>query len=224
MTIKTAMILSAGRGERMGQLTQNKPKPLLKCRKKTLLEWHLEKLSDAGFTDVIINVSYLASQIEDYVGDGAKWNINITISREDPILETAGGIKKALSLINPQIFVVINADIFTEFDYKKLVEAELLKDIDAHLYLTENPTHNRDGDFTLNKEGFLRARTSQAKTFTGIGVYKKLFFDEVPINSYAKLAPLINRGIKKNIITGELLNSFWTDVGTPERLNSLNEL
>ena len=110
------MILSAGRGERMGQLTQNKPKPLLKCRKKTLLEWHLEKLSDAGFTDVIINVSYLASQIEDYVGDGAKWNINITISREDPILETAGGIKKALSLINPQIFVVINADIFTEFD------------------------------------------------------------------------------------------------------------
>ena len=224
MTTRTAMILAAGRGERMGWLTENKPKPLLKCRGKTLIERHLEGLSNAGFSDVIINTSYLSSQIEDYVGDGLKWNLKVLFSKENPILETAGGIKKAIPLINSDVFAVINADIFTEFDYKRLLKAEFPKHIYGYLFLTDNPEHNPSGDFTLNKNGFLQTRTAEARTFSGIAIYRKAFFSEVTPNTYLKLAPFLNEAIKKNLIKGEFLNSIWTDVGTPERLNSLNEL
>lgn len=224
MNFKTAMILAAGRGERMGSLTQQTPKPLLKCKGKTLIERHLENLSAAGFTDVVINVSYLSAQIENFVGNGSNWNINVVFSNEDPVLETAGGIKKALPLIKSEIFAVINADIFTEFNYANILNVKLPIHIDAHLFLTDNPDHNPLGDFVLNNSGILELKKNGAKTFSGIAIYKKNFFDEISVNSYQKLAPLLNKAIKKNIISGTLLNSKWVDVGTPERLNSLNEL
>tara|TARA_B100000035_G_scaffold210907_2_gene180610 strand:+ start:4629 stop:5303 length:675 start_codon:yes stop_codon:yes gene_type:complete len=224
MNSKTAMLLAAGKGERMGMLTQQTPKPLLKCRGKTLIERHLENLSIAGFTDVVINVSYLSSQIVNFVGNGSNWNLNVLFSKEDQVLETAGGIKKALTLIKSDTFAVINADIFTEFNYANIFNFKLSDNINAHLYLTDNPSHNPKGDFYLNKSGFLELKKSEAKTFSGIAVYRKIFFDEIAANTYLKLAPFLNEAIEKRLISGSLLNSKWFDVGTPERLNSLNEL
>ena len=224
MNSKTAMLLAAGRGERMGKLTQHTPKPLLKCKGKTLIERHLENLSSAGFTDVVINISYLSSQIEDFVGNGSNWNLNVHFSKEDPVLETAGGIKKALPLIKSDLFPVINADIFTEFNYANILNIKLPDSINAYLYLTDNPEHNPKGDFYLNKLGFLELKKNEAKTFSGIAIYRKIFFDEISANTFLKLAPFLNKAIEKKLITGGLLNSRWVDVGTPERLNSLNEL
>ena len=224
MNFKTAMLLAAGRGHRMGKLTQYTPKPLLRCKGKTLIERHLENLSSAGFTDVVINISYLSSQIEDFVGNGSNWNLNVHFSKEDPVLETAGGIKKALPLIKSDLFPVINADIFTEFNYANILNIKLPDCINAYLYLTDNPEHNPKGDFYLNKLGFLELKKNEAKTFSGIAIYRKIFFDEISANTFLKLAPFLNKAIEKKLITGGLLNSRWVDVGTPERLNSLNEL
>lgn len=224
MNSRTAMLLAAGRGERMGKLTQHTPKPLLKFKGKTLIERHLENLSSAGFTDVVINVSYLSSQIEDFVGNGSNWNLNVLFSNEDPVLETAGGIKKALPLIKSELFAVINADIFTEFNYANIYNVKILDHVNAHLYLTDNPAHNLNGDFYLNKFGFLELKKSGAKTFSGIAIYRKIFFDEISANTYFKLAPFLYKAIEKKLISGDLLNSKWADIGTPERLNSLNEL
>ena len=224
MNSRTAMLLAAGRGERMGKLTQHTPKPLLKFKGKTLIERHLENLSSAGFTDVVINVSYLSSQIEDFVGNGSNWNLNVLFSNEDPVLETAGGIKKALPLIKSELFAVINADIFTEFNYANIYNVKILDHVNAHLYLTDNPAHNPNGDFYLNKFGFLELKKSEAKTFSGIGIYRKIFFDEISANTYLKLAPFLYKAIEKKLISGDLLNSKWVDIGTPERLNSLNHL
>ena len=224
MNSKIAMLLAAGRGERMGKLTQHTPKPLLKFKGKTLIERHLENLSSAGFTDVVINVSYLSSQIEDFVGNGSNWNLNVLFSNEDPVLETAGGIKKALPLIKSELFAVINTDIFTEFNYANICNVKISDHVNAHLYLTDNPAHNPNGDFYLNKFGFLELKKSEAKTFSGIAIYRKIFFDEISANTYLKLAPFLYKAIEKKLISGELLNSKWADIGTPERLNSLNEL
>jgi MurNAc alpha-1-phosphate uridylyltransferase len=224
MNSRTAMLLAAGRGERMGKLTQHTPKPLLKFKGKTLIERHLENLSSAGFTDVVINVSYLSSQIEDFVGNGSNWNLNVLFSNEDPVLETAGGIKKALPLIKSELFAVINADIFTEFNYANIYNVKISDHVNAHLYLIDNPAHNPNGDFYLNKFGFLELKKSEAKTFSGIAIYRKIFFDEISANTYLKLAPFLYKAIEKKLISGELLNSKWADIGTPERLNSLNEL
>ena len=224
MNSKTAMLLAAGRGERMGKLTQHTPKPLLKCKGKTLIERHLENLSSSGFTDVVINISYLSSQIEDFVGNGSNWNLNVHFSKEDPVLETAGGIKKALPLIKSDLFPVINAVIFTEFNYANILNIKLPDSINAYLYLTDNPEHNPKGDFYLNKLGFLELKKNEAKTFSGIAIYRKIFFDEISANTYLKLAPFLKKAVEKKLISGDLLNSKWVDVGTPERLNSLNEL
>ena len=224
MTIRTAMILAAGRGERMGQLTKNTPKPLLNFKGKTLLERHLENLSDAGFVDVVINISYLSSQIEDFVGNGSNWNLNVFFSKENPVLETAGGIKKAIPLIKSEDFIVINADIYTDFNYARLLKVKLPEHINAHLFLTDNPKHNSKGDFFLNKDGFLEINKTRAKTFSGIAIYKKLFFAGITPNKYLKLTPFLNKAANNKLLTGEVLNSIWLDVGTPERLNSRNEL
>ena len=139
----------------MGYLTKNIPKPLIKVRGKSLIEWHLEKLSAAGFKDIVINIHYLPKIIKEFVGDGSKWRLNATFSEENPILETAGGIKNAISILGREPFAVINADIFSNFDYVKLKLIELNNSSDGHLVLVRNPEHNQSGDFGLLDNNFL---------------------------------------------------------------------
>ena len=160
------MILAAGRGERMGELTKETPKPLIRVKEKPLIEWHLEKLSISGFQDIVINVCYLPEMIKDFVGDGSKWQVNITYSEEDPVLETAGGIKNALSFLGKEPFAVINADIYSNFDYAKLRSINLNNNSDGYLVLVENPDHNQSGDFGILEDNYLALNSETLYTFS----------------------------------------------------------
>jgi MurNAc alpha-1-phosphate uridylyltransferase len=217
-----AMILAAGRGERMGELTREIPKPLISARGKPLIEWHLEKLSTTGFKDIVINVCYLPEIIKDFVGDGSKWKLNVTYSEENPILETAGGIKNALSLLGEEPFAVINADIFSNFDYAKLQLINLNNTSDGYLVLVRNPEHNQAGDFGLLDNNCLAVNSDILYTFSGIAVYHPRFFNELELGIKMQLLPLLNSSISHSLIKGELFEGVWSDIGTPERLKILN--
>jgi MurNAc alpha-1-phosphate uridylyltransferase len=217
-----AMILAAGRGERMGVLTKDIPKPLISARGKPLIEWHLEKLSTTGFKDIVINVCYLPEIIKDFVGDGSKWKLNVTYSEENPILETAGGIKNALSLLGQEPFAVINADIFSNFDYANLQLINLNNTSDGHLVLVRNPEHNQAGDFGLLDNNCLAVNSDILYTFSGIAVYHPRFFNELELGIKMQLLPLLNSSISHSLIKGELFEGVWSDIGTPERLKILN--
>jgi MurNAc alpha-1-phosphate uridylyltransferase len=217
-----AMILAAGRGERMGELTREIPKPLIKARGKPLIEWHLEKLSTTGFKDIVINVCYLPEIIKDFVGDGSKWKLNVTYSEENPILETAGGIKNALSLLGEEPFAVINADIFSNFDYAKLQLINLNNTSDGYLVLVKNPEHNQAGDFGLLDNNCLAVNSDILYTFSGIAVYHPRFFNELELGIKIQLLPLLKSAISHSLIKGELFEGVWSDIGTPERLKILN--
>ena len=216
------MILAAGRGERMGELTREIPKPLISARGKPLIEWHLEKLSTTGFKDIVINVCYLPEIIKDFVGDGSKWKLNVTYSEENPILETAGGIKNALSLLGEEPFAVINADIFSNFDYAKLQLINLNNTSDGHLVLVRNPEHNQAGDFGLLDNNCLAVNSDILYTFSGIAVYHPRFFNELELGIKIQLPPLLKSAISHSLIKGELFEGVWSDIGTPERLKILN--
>ncbi|MFZ8943521.1 MAG: nucleotidyltransferase family protein [Methylophilaceae bacterium] len=221
MKNKTFMLLAAGRGNRMGDLTKNIPKPLLNFHGKPLIEWHLEKLKNLGMKDVVINIAYLSEKIKAHIGDGSKWNLNVIFSEEKPVLETAGGIKFALDLIPSDPFVVINSDIFTEYNYKKLNDFDLPKNKEAFLCLVKNPEHNLKGDFTLDFMGNVIMKVNEdTKTFSGMGVYRKSFFKDVKNNSFYKLSSLLETQIRKKNVCGCLINDLWLDIGTPERLIS----
>ena len=216
------MILAAGRGERMGNLTQNCPKPLLKVKGRCLIDWHLIKLSEAGFKDVVINVAYLSKEIIEFVGDGSKWGLNISISEEEQALETAGGIKKANKYLGDEPFVVINADIFSDYNYKNLKNRSLQKKSIGHLVLVNNPEHNPKGDFGIMDDGILTMNSERPLTFSGIAIYDPKFFSELAEGNKIKLAPILEIAINKKCIQGELFEGLWSDVGTPERLNMIN--
>ena len=201
------MILAAGRGERMGGLTKDNPKPLIKVRGKPLIEWHLEKLSATGFKDVVINVCYLPQIIKNFVGDGSTWQLNVTYSEENPILETAGGIKKALPLLGNDSFAVINADIFSNFDYAKLRLINLNNSSDGYLILVRNPEHNQAGDFGFLGNDYLTFNSNIMYTFSGIAVYHPRFFIEMEVGVKMQLLPLLKESISKSLIKGELFNS-----------------
>lgn len=218
-----AMILSAGRGLRMGYLTKNIPKPLIKVRGKSLIEWHLEKLSAAGFKDIVINVHYLPKIIKEFVGDGSKWRLNVTFSEENPILETAGGIKNAISILGREPFAVINADIFSNFDYVKLKLIELNNSSDGHLVLVRNPEHNQSGDFGLLDNNCLAVNSDILYTFSGIAVYHPRFFNGIESGIKMQLLPLLKSSISKSLIKGELFEGMWSDIGTPKRLEIINK-
>ncbi len=217
-----AMILAAGRGKRMGNLTQNCPKPLLKVKGRCLIDWHLSKLYEAGFKDVVINVSYLSKEIIEFVGDGSNWKLNISISEEIEALETAGGIKKAIKYLGNEPFAAINADIFSNYDYKNLTIRSLYNRSIGHLVLVNNPEHNPEGDFGLLDDGALTMNSSRLLTFSGIAIYDPKFFSELLEGSKIKLSPILEIAINKNYIQGELFDGLWSDVGTPERLNMIN--
>ena len=215
------MILAAGRGERMRPLTDVTPKPLLQAGSHRLIEYHLINLAEAGFTDVVINVAWLGQQIIDEIGNGEKYNINITYSNEgDQALETGGGIYNALPLLGDEPFLVINGDVWTDYPFEKL-RSFPLKD-KAHLILINNPEHNPAGDFALSNGRLLNDENNRF-TFSGIGIYSKEFFTTSSDGKYP-LAPMIRQYIDSNEISGEVYDGRWIDIGTPQRLESLIEL
>ncbi len=215
-----AMILAAGRGERMRPLTDILPKPLLEVHEKPLIVWHLEKLSEAGFEDIIINIAHLGYEISETLGDGSAWGVNIIYSDEQKsgALESAGGIVKALPLLGDEPFLVINGDVFCDYDFD--ANFELGSNL-AHLILVPNPQHNKNGDFGLKNACVLNQDDIQY-TFSGIGYYNPKLFKGLEIKKMA-LAPLLRAEIENKNISGELFSGVWHDIGTPQRLKEINE-
>ena len=213
-----AMILAAGRGERMRPLTDHTPKPLLQAGKYRLIEYHLHNLANAGFKDVVINVAWLGQQIMDFLGDGIQYGLHIDYSNEgDSALETGGGIFKALPLLGDDPFLVINGDIFTDYPYSRL--NNIIPEGMAHLVLVNNPEHNPQGDFFLHNNQLVSDGNNKY-TFSGIGVYKKEFFQQERAGEFP-LAPIIRRYIEQGLIDGELYEGEWKDIGNIERLEEL---
>ena len=227
-----AMILAAGRGERMLPLTKETPKPLLEVAGVTLLERHLQRLADAGFGEVVINVSHLAEQIASFCGDGSRWGLSISISREREPLETAGGIAHALPLLKDEPFLVVNGDIYTDFPFEQLKDLTPIE-AGAHLVLVPNPPHHPEGDFSLtgvahnqiepSAFGLSMASSGDAAlTYSGIGVFTPRMFEHVPEEIYP-LRPILERACAESLVTGQRYEGQWEDIGTPERLNALNQ-
>ncbi len=214
-----AMILAAGRGERMRPLTDNTPKPLLQAAGKPLIEYTIKQLVKAGFTEIVINHAHLGQQIEERLGNGNQLGAKIHYSPEgEQALETAGGIIKALPLLDKEVFLVVNGDIATDFDFTDLKNRPV--DL-AHLVLVDNPEHHPDGDFGLDNSGHVIANTSKQFTFSGIGLYRAELFYNIPAGS-CKLGPLLRQEIANGRVSGQKLNGFWMDIGTPERLQELD--
>ncbi len=213
-----SMILAAGSGTRMKPLTDTTPKPLLKVGGIPLIVWHIERLAHDGYTDIVINIAHLGYQIPEALGDGSEWGVNITYSdeQEEGGLETAGGIIKALPLLGDEAFLVLNGDIWTDYDFQD--HRKLAEGILAHLVLVPNPEHNPEGDFALVNNKVVDAKSY---TFSGIGYYSPKLFEGVPYGKSA-LAPLLRAAMKEGKVTGELYEGEWLDIGTPERLKLLN--
>lgn len=218
------MILAAGRGERMRPLTDSCPKPLLRVGGKALIEWHLERLARTGFRQIIINHAHLGSMLEQALGDGSRWGLNIAWSREADALETAGGIAQALPLLGSDPFLVVNGDIWCDFDFgrARTIAAQLLAgDLDAWCVLVDNPPQHPRGDFGLDS-GRLLAEASRRFTFSGIGVYRPSLFGQLVRGQPAPLAPLLREAITRGAAGAERHAGRWVDVGTPQRLTELD--
>lgn len=218
-----AIILAAGRGERLRPLTDTTPKPLLAAGGKPLIVWHVEKLAAAGFTQIVINHAHLGTLIEAALGDGGRFGIAIAYSHEAEALESAGGIAYALQLLGPAPFAAINADVFSDYDYARLPHAlELLSQTGpiAHLVLVDNPEHHPAGDFALR--GGQAALDGALLTFSGIAAYRGEMFAGITRGAKAKLAPLLRERIAAGQVSGEHFRGRWHDVGTPQRLVDLN--
>ena len=214
-----AMILAAGRGERMRPLTDHTPKPLLLVGGKPLIVWHIERLAKAGFKEIVINHAHLGSQIESMLKDGSAWGVSIQYSPEASALETAGGIANALPLLGLDPFLVVNGDVFTEIDFAHLI----LNSHDlAHLVMVDNPPQHPQGDFALIGDRLISDGVSKL-TFSGIGVYHPDLFVSVKPGEAAKLAPLLKEAMNKGLAAGEHYQGLWHDIGTPERLNALDK-
>ena len=216
-----AMILAAGRGERMRPLTDHTPKPLLKAAGKPLIEYTIEALVCAGITDIVINLAHLGNQLKNYLGDGSQYQAHIQYSEEGETgLETAGGIKNALPLLGDSPFLVINGDIYCDFPLQSLVN----KPFDlAHLVLVNNPNHNPNGDFSLVNNHQITNIHGRSYTFSGIGIYHPdLFKSHLGIEQKLPLYPLLKEAIVNGQLSGEYYNGYWQDVGTPERLKQAN--
>jgi MurNAc alpha-1-phosphate uridylyltransferase len=214
-----AMILAAGRGERMRPLTDHTPKPLLQVGGKPLIVWHLERLAKAGFKQVVINHAHLGKQIEQALGSGSAWGLSIEYSAEIKALETAGGIANALPLLGDSPFLVVNGDVFTEINFGVL---QLVSPNLAHLVMVDNPPQHPDGDFALDS-GKITAWGSHKLTFSGVGVYHPALFVDVDRSQAAKLAPLLRSAMTEGLVTGDHYQGVWHDIGTPERLTFLDQ-
>lgn len=224
------MILAAGRGERMRPLTNTLPKPLLSVAGRPLIEWSIASLAHAGFSRIVINHAYLGEKIVDCLGDGSRWGVDILYSAEQSALETAGGIAHAMPVLGDAPFVVVNGDIWTDYDFTALrchgLDAGLL----AHLVLVDNPPQHPAGDFSLWGESTDDSQHqrvcetgAQRLTFSGIGCYHPHLFAGVSRTSPAPLAPLLRQAMARHQVSGEYFTGQWHDIGTPERLYELHD-
>jgi MurNAc alpha-1-phosphate uridylyltransferase len=228
-----ALIFAAGKGERMRPLTEHTPKPLLPVGGKPLIVWHLEKLAAMGVVEVVINTSWLAECFEPALGDGSRWSLRLHYSHEgaEP-LETGGGMLHALDLLGDAPFLVVNGDIWTDYDFARLPREPTGL---AHLLMVDNPPQHPHGDFALDAEGRVHSDGDSRLTYAGIGVYRPALLDnwrtiigeksganETPPRF--KIVPLLLDAMVRGLITGEHHAGAWTDVGTPERLNDLDRL
>lgn len=225
-----ALIFAAGLGERMRPLTDATPKPLLRVGGKPLIEWHLEKLAALGIRDVVVNTSWLADQFPATLGDGARWNLRLHYAYEgDTPLETGGGMWNALPLLGEAPFLLINGDVWTDYDFARLPRSPAGL---AHLVLVDPPPQAPRGDFALDGEGRVHPDGEHRLTYAGIGVYRPQLLDGwrdlIPtptlVNGKPKfpLAPLLRAHMAAGAISGEHYRGRWTDVGTPERLQRLD--
>jgi MurNAc alpha-1-phosphate uridylyltransferase len=216
-----AMILAAGKGERMRPLTLHTPKPLLPAAGVPLIEHQVRALMAAGYTELVINHAWLGEQIEAYLGDGARFGASIRYSPEGEPLETGGGIYKALPLLGEAPFAVVNGDVWARYDYSAL---RLPSGALAHLVMVDNPAHHPTGDFAL-AQGRLHELPApgQALTYSGIAVLAPALFDGCTQGAF-KLAPLLRRAMAEGRVTGEYFSGPWVDVGTPERLAQVEQL
>lgn len=227
-----AMILAAGRGERMRPLTDHTPKPLLEVGGKALIVWHIENLVAAGIAQLVINHAHLGAQIEAALGDGSRFGAQIRYSTETLALETAGGIAYARPWLNEEPFAVINGDIWCDYDFSRLPEhaanMQTRGDL-AHLILVDNPPQHPKGDFCLTGHRVTSFSTPVAApnpksllTFSGIGLYQPALFESIPRGAVAPLAPLLRAMIEQGKVSGEHHAGLWVDVGTPQRLAELD--
>ncbi len=213
-----AMILAAGRGKRMGKLTENRPKPLLKVGAKTLIEWQIKRLQDNGFEELVINVGYLGEQIRQYLGDGSRYGVKIAYSVEPQAgLETGGGVLQALPLLGDAPFLLTNADVFCDYPYWQLADKnpEYL-----HAVLVNNPAFKEKGDFAIKKR---RLQRGQDYTFAGISVLSPRLFAGCQAG-YFPIAPLFHHAIDNNRAGAEIFTGMWHDVGTAERLQQVEAI
>jgi len=215
----------------MRPLTDNLPKPLLKVGQYSLIERQIFNLASAGFTEIIINHAYLGTMIENALGSGQRYGVNIHYSPEKIVLETAGGIANAMHLLTnthkTKPFLVINGDIYGAFDYTSLrptLDAIHLQGNQrlAHLVLVDNPAHHIEGDFSL-QDDYVRLEGNQTFTFSGIGIYHPQLFQSIRPGEAEKLAPLLRQAMQDGKVTGEYFTGEWLDIGTPERLQQLND-
>jgi MurNAc alpha-1-phosphate uridylyltransferase len=215
------MILAAGRGERMRPLTDHTPKPLLEVAGKPLIVWHIERLAAAGIAELVINHAHLGTQIERALGDGGQWGVRIRYSAEGEgrALETGGGIFRALPLLGEAPFLAVNADVWCDIDYGALILEQGLR---AFLVLVDNPEHHRAGDFHLDAAGRVHAEGEPRLTFSGVGVYSPALFQACQPGAFP-LAPLLRRAMAEGRVGGRRHAGRWVDVGTPERLLTLDK-
>jgi MurNAc alpha-1-phosphate uridylyltransferase len=215
-----AMILAAGRGVRLRPLTDSTPKSLLPVGGKPLIVWHLEKLARSGFRDVVINHAHLGAMIESELGDGSKFDLALHYSPEREALETAGGIAQALPLLGAEPFLVLNADIYSDYDVAALRVLQLGDKL-AHLVLVDNPPQHPHGDFALEL-GLVRESGKPMLTFSGMGVYAPRLFGGIPAGAKVPLAPLLRKAMAADRVSGEHYRGRWHDIGTVERLHDLD--
>ncbi|MFT4629421.1 MAG: MurNAc alpha-1-phosphate uridylyltransferase [Arenicella sp.] len=220
----TVVLLAAGQGKRMLRLTQNTPKPLLKIGEHALIEHHLIRLREAGFRNIVINLDYLGHQIRQKLGNGERYDVVINYSDESDTgaLETAGGLEHALPLIRSDPFLVVNSDLWTDYPFNNILKP--LTGL-ARLVVVKNPAHNKLGDFSLSKiDSLLQRNESDANshTFSGIALYHKAMFTNLASGCQA-LAPIFFELAQSGRLEGEVYSGQWTDVGTPERLQEIND-
>jgi MurNAc alpha-1-phosphate uridylyltransferase len=221
------MILAAGRGERMRPITDHTPKPLIKAGGKSLIERLIRQLRDAGHTDLVINHAWLGEKIESALGDGSALGVSIQWSAESTALETAGGIAYALHYFDSAPFAVVNADICTDFDFSQLntiAERINTRSLNAVCVLVPNPPQHPNGDFALTEQQLLSNAhdTEHRATFAGIGVYSRKIFEALVVGEPAPLAPILREQADQHLAGGVMHTGFWSDVGTPERLEQVN--
>ena len=219
-----AMILAAGLGNRMRPLTLHTPKPLLEVGGKPLIVWHIEKLQKIGVTEIVINTAWLGEKLANALGDGSQFGVKILWSHEGEGLETAGGIINALPLLGDEPFILVNGDVWTTMDFASLLDVQLGEQ-QAHLVLVENPPQHLKGDFILSNGlayTFEQEQLGEALTYSGIAVLHPRMFAGLE-NGKRPLAPLLKQTMQQQQVSAEKLQGIWVDVGTPERLEQLDQ-